>query len=171
MHRQIKSLYQAHRQNILFCTWFCLYICLFATLFYLNRDFFGTLYIYPMVYLASALLHLFAIENQVITTNLANGFCDLELNNVIYRVKHECTGLFANSIFLSAVLAYPKKPKQKIFGLLMGISAFFVFGLLRIIIMAVVALTSPEHIPFFHVYVMVIVSLGFAITLWIFWLD
>lgn len=167
----LKTKLYKNRHVILFCLGFCCFLCIFSATFYANRVSFATYYIRPMVYIASFLLHLIAIENQVSLAGLARGFCDLELNQIAYRVKHECTGLFASSIFSAAVLAYPASIKKKLLGIFMGASAFFVFGTLRIIIMAFVAVISPEHIHFFHVYVMVIASLGFSVILWILWLE
>lgn len=79
---------------------------------------FAAYYIRPMVYLVSWTLSGTGIGNHVDPEGLARGFCDLELNQVAYRVKTECTGLFANAVFLAAVLAFPAASKRKLMGAL-----------------------------------------------------
>lgn len=160
-----------NRDAIRFCLYFTAILSALAAFFYVNQTLFAAYYIRPMVYLASFVLYLVGIESKVDITGLSQGFCDLELNAVAYRVKHECTGLFANAIFLSAVLAYPAAAGKRAMGALTGISAFCAFGVLRIVLMAFVAVFSPAHIELFHIYVMVVVSLGFAGALWIYWVD
>lgn len=170
VQKALKSL-SANRDVIVFCLGFAAFLAAFAVVFYQKRSLFAWLYLKPMTHTAAFLLNLFGIESRIDLLGLSNGFCDLVLEQVAYRVKHECTGLFANSIFLAAVLAYPAGIRRKALGVLMGVPAFFVFGLFRLIIMALVAVVSPAHIELFHVYIMVIVSLGFAVALWMIWLG
>lgn len=167
----LTGLARQNRASIRFCLLFASILGALAIFFYLNQPLFAAYYIRPMTYLAWLILHLVGIESAVDITGLGQGHCDLVLNRIAYRVKHECTGLFANAIFLSAVLAYPAAWGKRITGALMGASAFYAFGILRIVLMAFVAVISPAHIHVFHIYVMVVVSLGFAVALWIYWID
>jgi len=160
-----------NRTAIRFCVGFGAILCLFAAVFYSGRLLFAAYYIRPMAHITSFLLNLVGIESHVDTAGLTLGFCDLVLNQIAYRVKHECTGFFSSSIFVSAVLAFPVPWRHKLFGVLMGFSAFYVFGVLRIVMMSIVAVLSPAHIQLFHVYIMVIVSSGFAVALWVFWIG
>ena len=160
-----------NRDALRFCLGVAVLLTAFAGLFYWKRPLFAALYLKPMAHTAAFLLNLIGIESRIDPTGVPRGFCDLSLEQVTYRIKHECTGLFASSIFLAAVLAYPTDLRRKALGLLMGIPAFFVFGLLRLILISLVAVISPAHIQLFHVYIMVIVSVGFAIALWIFWIG
>ena len=73
-----------------------------------------------------------------------------------------CTGLFTSALFVSGILSCPVEARKKLIGLLIGIPAFFVFGILRVVIMAVVAVTLPARVEVFHVYIMAIANLGFA---------
>ena len=160
-----------NRDALGFCLGVAALLTAFAVLFYWQRPLFAAIYLKPMARLAAFLLNRIGIESQIDPSGVPRGFCDLALKQVTYRVKHECTGLFASSIFLAAVLAYPTDIRRKALGILMGVPAFFVFGLLRLILISLVAVISPAHIQLFHVYIMVVVSVGFAIALWILWIG
>jgi hypothetical protein len=45
------------------------------------------------------------------------------------------------------------------------------FGTLRIIIMVIVVLTAPSRIEVFHLYIMSIANLGFALFIWVYWIN
>lgn len=143
----------------------------FDLLFQWQKTLLTDVYLVPMVQTARFLLASAGVDCHYDDTGLSRFYCDLHLNQVAYRVKHECTGLFASGIYVSSVIAYPAGIRKKVIGAVTGFSAFYVFGLFRILIMAAVALLSPAHIPLFHVYIMVVVSLGFAVAIWMFWIQ
>ena len=156
---------------IRFCLLFGVVIVLFALLFHRFQYGFAFFYMKPVSYVASVLLGIFGVEAPIDETHMGNGFCDMLLGNIRYRITHGCTGLFPSSLFLAAVLAYPARVREKLVGIIMGIPAFLTFGIIRLIVMAVVALTLPRYIPLLHVYVMAVVNLAFAIFIWMYWIN
>ena len=101
--------------------------------------------------------------------DLQAGVCTLWVRGTIYNITQGCTGLFTSALFVSGILAYPDVLKKKLIGILIGIPAFFVFGTLRVVIMGLVAFTDPSRIEIFHIYIMAIANLGFAMFVWIYW--
>ena len=106
-----------------------------------------------------------------LTLDLQAGAYILPLGQVTYVITQGCTGLFTSTLLIIGVLTYPTDVKQKLIGLLLCIPAFFIFGVLRVVIMGVVAVTYVSHVEIFHVYVMAIANLGFAVYVWLFWYN
>ena len=141
---------------------------LFFLLFDRYQAFVTLFYVKPISDAASGLLHGIGIRSDVIT-DLGTGVCSLQMNQVSYRITQGCTGLFTCALYVACILAYPISAGKKLVGLVIGFPAFFVFGVLRVVIMAVVAAVRPSHIEIFHVYIMAIANLGFAMFVWIYW--
>ena len=126
-------------------------------------------YVKPISDAASGLLHVIGIGSNVIA-DLETGACILNMQQVSYRITQGCTGLFTSALYVSCILSYPTiSVWKKLLGLVMGVPAFFVFGVLRVVIMAVVAVARPSDIEVFHVYIMAIANVGFAMFVWIYW--
>ena len=125
-------------------------------------------YVKPISHIASAILHGIGIRSDV-TTDVGMGACLLQLRQVYYRITQGCTGLFTCTLYVACVLSYPVSAGKKVTGLAMGLPAFFVFGVLRVVIMAIVATVRPSQIEVFHVYIMAIANLGFAMFVWTYW--
>ena len=102
--RRIRSALAANRDIVTFCLGFAVLLTALSLSFYLRRDLFAAYYLRPMVNASAFFLGVMGQDNQVDTVGIPRGYCDLILNSIAYRVKHECTGLFANSVFLAAVL-------------------------------------------------------------------
>ena len=126
---------------------------------------------YPVSYLAAALLNALGIAAELHTSALVAGFCDLVLGGVVYRIIHECTGIFALLIFLSQVFAYPTFFYHKMQGVLLGLPSFYLYSVLRLVILGVIAHFEPDLVELFHQYMMVLVNLGFLLFLWLNWID
>lgn len=149
------------------------YLCGTIVCFVLFDSFSGfvrSVYVKPLAGTASFFLHLGGIESSVIS-NPGLGSCDLWFGVASYRITQACSGLFTCALYLSAILAYPVGSRKKAVGLLIGIPAFFTFGVLRVVIMAVVAVDWPSRVEIFHVYIMAIANLGFALFVWLYWFD
>ncbi|MEE3257914.1 MAG: hypothetical protein VX293_01770 [Candidatus Latescibacterota bacterium] len=90
---------------------------------------------------------------------------------MVYRIIHECTGIFALLIFLSLVFAYPTSFYHKMQGVLLGLPSFYLYSALRLVILGVIAHFEPDLVELFHQYMMVLVNLGFLLFLWLNWID
>ncbi len=142
----------------------------FFVLFSYFQELVVRVYVSPLSEAASFLLYWIGISSEV-TTNLQEGTCTLLLGMTSYWITRGCTGLFTSALFVSGILSCPVNVRKKLIGLLIGIPAFFIFGILRVVIMAVVAVTLPARVEVFHVYIMAIANLGFAMFVWIYWFN
>ena len=102
---------------------------------------------------------------------LAHGFCRLELTGIQYAVTHECTGILTVFVLTAAVLAYPVFSRERGTGLLMTIPAVTFFGVLRLVVLGIVAGVRPGWIEFFHLYIMELATLAFAMFVFIYWIE
>ena len=97
------------------------------------------------------------------------GYCELSLANVAYQVTFECTGIFALFMCVASVLAFPTTVSRRVKGLLLVVPAFACYSTMRLVILGLVAHFTPQHIHLVHLYVMVLVNIGFVLTLWLYW--
>lgn len=154
-----------------FCLVFVGLLCALSLVFDAFQIFFTTTYMYPVSYLAVFLLNGIGIAAELHTSTLVAGFCDLVLGGTIYRIIHECTGIFALLIYMALVFAYPTSFYHKMQGVLLGLPAFYLYSALRLVILGVVAHFEPAWVELVHQYMMVLVNLGFLLFLWIHWLG
>lgn len=160
-----------HRRALRFCLLFVCLLFLLSQLFDYFQTFFATVYLYPVSVLAAYLLNVLGIVADLNTSTLAAGFCDLILGGAVYRVIHECTGVFALLTFLALVFAYPVSFYHKMQGVFLGLPAFYLYSTLRLVILGIVAHVEPDQVELFHQYMMVLVNLGFLLSLWMHWVD
>jgi len=146
-------------------------VSLFAAIFSKWQALFDQIYLYPVSYAAATLLDRIGIPAELNASSLSLGFCLVIFDEIIFRVIPECTGIFALLIFLAALLAYPASAAQKGWGLLLGLPAFFVYSSLRLVLLGVVAHLHSEWLPFFHVYLMLLLNLGFMLCVWVSWIN
>ena len=165
MSQSIPSRLHGSRFSILFGACLCL---LFLGFSY-GESVLGLLYLYPISVSAAALLNLIGIPTSLSTDSLAEGFCALAMKGVVFQVKHECTGLFALFTYLAAVCAYPSRMVHKVWGVLCGVPLFFVYAACRLTLLGLIAQAMPAWLQYFHVYFLVILTLGFTMFLWATW--
>jgi exosortase/archaeosortase family protein len=134
-------------------------------------EFFGLYHLYPVSWMASQVLNLLGVQANLTTMELANGFCRLELTGIQYAVTHECTGILAVFVLTAAILAYPVPSRQRGTGLLMAIPAVTFFGVLRLVVLGIVAGARPGWIELFHLYIMELATLAFALFVFIYWIE
>lgn len=127
-------------------------------------------YMLPVSYAATACLQLLTVEAALDTASLPDGFCELILSRIVYRVTFDCTGIFALLSYVALTCAFPASGGQRLSGLVLGIPAVAAFSVLRIVILGVVAAIQPRWIEVFHVYVMELATLGFMLFTWMYWL-
>lgn len=153
-----------------FCLFFAAWLGGLALGFELGRSQLVDLYMYPVSYAAAQLLNLAGVEAQLGATLLATGVCELAVQEIVYRITFECTGIFALFMCLAAVLAYPATPVDKVKGVVLVVPAFAVYSTLRLMVMGMVARFVPAQIELFHVYIMVLANIGFVLLLWMYWI-
>ena len=156
------------RKGLRFCLLFAVWLGLLALGFELGRSRLVDLYMYPISYAATQLLDFAGVEVRLGKAFLAAGVCEIAVREIVYLVTFECTGIFALFMCLAAVLAYPASVVNKFKGVLMVVPAFVVYSTLRLSVMGMVARFIPAQIDLFHVYIMVLVNIGFVLLLWLY---
>jgi exosortase/archaeosortase family protein len=149
----------------------CLFLgctLVFHLIFDYNQGLVGLIYVIPIYRVAEFILRAIGIHAEVMR-DLELGICTLLLDPISYRITQGCTGIFTSSLYVSGVVSYPVGVSKKLVGLLIGVPAFFVFGALRIVIMGVVATVQPARVEIFHIYIMAMANLGFAMFVWVYW--
>jgi exosortase/archaeosortase family protein len=154
-----------------FCALFVLLIAAQLLVFEILPEFFSLYHLYPVSWMASHGLNLLGTHANLITSELADGFCRLELSGIQYAITHECTGILAVFVLTAAVLAYPADLRVRGRGLVLAIPAVTFFGVLRLIVLGIVAQARPDWIELFHVYIMELATLAFAMFVFIYWIE
>jgi len=86
------------------------------------------------------------------------------------KIIDECTGVMEMVIYTAAVVAYPTGWRNKLWGLLLGIPAIYVFNVVRIIFLLVVGAYSQAVFDFMHLYFWQATLIVIIATIWIGWL-
>lgn len=85
------------------------------------------------------------------------------------RIDDVCTGIFVVAIYLSAVLAYPSRPKEKLKGLLLGASAILGANLIRVVSLMFIGRYFPSFFETAHLLIWQSVIIFFALLVWFYW--
>ena len=160
---------QLSGDGVRFCVRFAVWLGATGILFESWRRVWVDLFMYPVTYGAVLVLGFLGLQAQLSGLDATTGVCQLELEKVIYQVSFECTGIFALFLCVASVLAYPTRISHRIKGLGLVIPAFFCYSILRLVTLGIVAHLAPQHIDLFHLYVMVLVNIGFVLTMWMYW--
>jgi exosortase/archaeosortase family protein len=94
---------------------------------------------------------------------------DLKAPELHLRISHECNGVIAFIIYLSAVLAFPSRFRRKIAGLLIGAVVIWTVNIGRILLLVFVALYLPDIFYQTHIYVAQALVIACAVVLWLLW--
>ena len=127
-------------------------------------------YLWPLSLVAAQLLDFFGVPN-VLLGYLDQGFCALQMENNLFHIKNECTGVFFLCVFVITVVVYTTSWSAKARGVVLGVLAFFTYSVVRVVVLALIGDLAPSLLHFFHVYLMVALNLGFLFYLWIFWVN
>jgi len=139
--------------------------------FALWEQLFGTFYLYPISVTAATLLHWAGATAALDVSPLAQGFCALDTGVHLFHIEFECTGIFSLFIYMGAVFVYPASVAAKAWGILFGVPAFFAYSALRIVVLVLISQLVPAWLPFCHIYLMVLLNLGFFLFLWSIWIK
>jgi exosortase/archaeosortase family protein len=87
------------------------------------------------------------------------------------RIIGECTAVFALFLYVSFIAVFPAPRKNKIYGFFLGIPAFFVFNMIRLIVVLKVASVHPGLFKIVHVYFGQVMMILFVFTACFVWLG
>lgn len=144
---------------------------LFGLAFHVWGAAFGVLYLHPVSAAGAWLLRSAGVPVAMDASGAAAGLCVLQLEQVTFHVKHECTGLSALLLFLAAVAAYPAPLAHRLRGVLAGVPAFFAYSATRLLVLGLIARHAPQWLGASHLYLMVLCNLGFMLFVWALWVN
>jgi len=115
------------------------------------------------VFLAAPILGMFGAASRSGTFLTFNGFSAL--------IVEACDGVLPAYIYLSAVLAFPSRVDQKLWGILIGIPAIFTINLTRIITLMMVGAYWPSLFERVHIYVWQALVVALSMAVWVLWAE
>ncbi|MEW6752881.1 MAG: hypothetical protein AB1505_18160 [Candidatus Latescibacterota bacterium] len=154
-----------------FCLLFLAWLAAIAVAFHLAEPVLARVSMYPVSRAAAWLLGGLGVPAALDAGGLEAGFCDLRIDGSVYRIIHECTGIFALLVLCALVLGFPTSAARKVQGIAMAVPAFAVYSTLRLVCLGLVAQVAPAWVDLVHRYLMVLVNLGFLLSLWLYWLT
>ena len=83
----------------------------------------------------------------------------------------ECLGIISMAIFVSAVLAYPCRIKQKMVGMAIGILALYALNLVRTVSLFYINSHFPDFLDTAHILIWQSLMILAALALWLFWVG
>ena len=159
------------RQQWQFLLRFAACVGALVALFHIAPAPFARGYLLPISWTAASVLNLLGMPAVIDTAGLADGFCMLETEFTMLRVEFECTGLFSLFVYLGAVLAYPASAARRTIGVAAGVPAFITYSVSRLTVIGLIDYLAPWWLDWFHIYLMVLLNLGFFLFLWSVWVN
>lgn len=88
-----------------------------------------------------------------------------------YSIIYECAGIFGVMIFVAAVIAYPSKWTEKLWGLLIGVPGLFLINTIRMAALGVIGLKWRSMFDWFHEWMWQGIFIVFVIFFWLLWKE
>jgi exosortase H (IPTLxxWG-CTERM-specific) len=95
----------------------------------------------------------------------------LQVEGFAARIDDVCTGIFVIAMYLSAVLAYPSRVKEKLKGFLMGASAILTLNLIRVVSLMVIGRYFPVLFETAHLLIWQSLIIFSTLLVWIYWTE
>ena len=150
---------------------FVLSVGALVALFHIWPSPFAQLYLLPISWSAGTVLSYLGLPAAIDASALNEGYCMLETEFTLLRVEFECTGLFSLFVYLGAVAAFPADASKRLLGMAAGVPAFFAYSTARLTTIGVIDYLAPWWLNWFHIYLMVMLNLGFFLFLWSVWVN
>ncbi|MGH9425407.1 MAG: archaeosortase/exosortase family protein [Terriglobia bacterium] len=93
----------------------------------------------------------------------------LRIEGFAAKIDDVCTGIFVVAIYLSAVLAYPSRPMQKLQGFLLGTVTILFLNLIRVVSLMYVGRYMPDFFETAHLLIWQSLIIFSAVLVWIYW--
>ena len=113
--------------------------------------------------LATAILRVFGTVSRYGNAVFFSGFSA--------TIEDACDGVLPAYIFLSAIVAFPSRIEQKVWGILLGLPAIFAINLLRVVTLMLVGAYWPDLFERVHIYVWQALVVALSMVLWILWAE
>jgi len=87
------------------------------------------------------------------------------------KILANCNAVFEITLFLSAVIAFPALLKDKLAGGVLGTILIYLLNLLRVVILFLIGVYSPQFFEGTHIYVAQSIFIVIVAIFWLFWAD
>jgi len=87
------------------------------------------------------------------------------------KILANCNAIFEIMLFLSAVIAFPALLKEKLVGGILGSIFIYLLNLLRVIILFLIGVYSPQFFEETHIYVSQSIFIVMVAMFWLFWVG
>ena len=98
------------------------------------------------------------------------GFCEYRLPQSILQVTFGCTGIFALFILIAGIAAFPGSLRSKGIGMLIALPVFYVYSILRLVIIGGIGYWYPGAVDFVHSFLMEIINVAFILFVYFLWI-
>jgi exosortase/archaeosortase family protein len=86
-------------------------------------------------------------------------------------VVERCSTLFEMGIFLAALIAYPARPRAKLWGALAGVGCIFLLGITRVVALYYIGRYAPDFFELAHIHVGQSLLILLIVLLWVYWVE
>ena len=87
------------------------------------------------------------------------------------EILGNCNAIFETMLFLSAVIAFPARLREKIMGGVLGTTFIYILNLLRVVILFLVGVYTPQYFEESHVYVSQTIFIVMVAVVWLLWVG
>ncbi len=95
----------------------------------------------------------------------------LQVEGFAARIDDVCTGIFVVAIYISAVMAYPSRAKEKLKGILLGASVILSLNLIRVVSLMYIGRYFPSFFEVAHLLIWQSLIIFAALLIWIYWTE
>lgn len=115
------------------------------------------------------LLNIAGVKATIFIAGLAPNL-SLQLNGeTVINVYEGCNAINVSILFIAFLFAYTGPIKKTIWFSILGLIAIYMFNLVRLIGLFLIAVYNPEHFYFTHRFVFTGVIYAFVFLLWFIW--
>jgi exosortase/archaeosortase family protein len=165
----LKKIYELLRQNSVLLKFYFMfgYFCLLFYFFLhwkVSEDYIATYLPIVMAKSVVAVLNIFGVGAEAIQQQV-------KLPGFSFTIIYHCAGIFGMMIYASAVIAYPSKLIEKIYGLIVGWIGLYAINTIRMAALGIIGMKWRKHFDFYHEYLWQGIFIIFVIAFWIFWKE
>ena len=87
------------------------------------------------------------------------------------EILGNCNAIFETMLFLSAIIAFPARLKEKALGGILGTAFIYLLNLMRVVILFLVGVYAPQYFDESHVYVSQTIFIVMVAIFWLLWIG
>lgn len=118
---------------------------------------------------SSNLLNIFGVESYILPSTVIPNVSLLLNGNIVVNVYEGCNAINVSILFIAFLFAYKGSFKRTLIFSFIGLISIYLFNLLRVSGLFLVALYFPNHLYLMHKFVFTGVVYAFVFLLWFIW--